>query len=221
MIFQGFPFKNAMVRTIREIELYIKVPYMKNRLRDKTRDQLVDNLNLIGVKANMADRKSVTLEKTSISKHLEKTENSWYQRSLGLIEVIEGPIKWINVLKKDGSDKSPPRWWIVMGVDDNRVLSTSRKIQLKTIRKKNFPIFGKVTDVSWQGSDKDTNLSDRLSKNEATKSLATRVGNIEIKIQTKEFKGWTITVDRKFNPTIEDWKTFQTIADYLLSAPSS
>lgn len=194
---------------------------MKDRFRDKTRDQLLDTLNLIGVKAKMTERKGVNLGNTlSISKDLEKIENSWYQRSLGLIEVSEGPIKWINVLKKDGSDKSPPRWWIVMGVEDTRVLSTSRKIQIKTIRKKKFPIFGKVTSVDWRGSDKDTNLAARLSKDEATKLLATRVGNIEIKIQTKEFKGWTITVDRKFNPTIEDWKTLQTVADYLLSAPS-
>jgi hypothetical protein len=190
---------------------------MKDKFRDKTRDELLATLNFIGVKAEMTDRQG---EKSSIGKQLEKTENSWYQRSLGLIEVIEGPIKWINILKKDRSDKRPPKWWIVMGVSDNRVVSTSRKIQIKTIRKKNFPIFGKVTDVNWQGSDKDTHIADRLSKNEATKSLATRVGNIEIKIQTKEFKGWTITVDRKFQPTIEDWKIFQTIADYLLSAPS-
>ena len=193
---------------------------MKDKFRDKTRDQLLDTLNLIGVKAEMTERKGVSLGKLSISKDLEKIENSWYQRSLGLIEVSESPIKWINVLKKDGSDKSPPRWWIVMGVEDTRVLSTSRKIQIKTIRKKKFPIFGKVIGVDWQGSDKDTNLAARLSKDEATKLLATRVGNIEIKIQTKEFKGWTITVDRKFNPTIEDWKTLQTIAEYLLSDPS-
>ena len=112
---------------------------MKDRFRDKTRDQLLDTLNLIGVKAKMTERKGVNLGNTvSISKDLEKIENSWYQRSLGLIEVSEGPIKWINVLKKDGSDKSPPRWWIVMGVEDTRVLSTSRKIQIKTIR--NFSI---------------------------------------------------------------------------------
>ena len=74
---------------------------MKDRFRDKTRDQLVGNLNLIGVKAKMTDRKDVSPERSSISKRLEKTENSWYQRSLGMIEVIEGPIKWINVLKKD------------------------------------------------------------------------------------------------------------------------
>ena len=120
---------------------------MKDKFRDKTRDQLLDTLNLIGVKAEMTERKGVSLGKLSISKDLEKIENSWYQRSLGLIEVSESPIKWINVLKKDGSDKSPPRWWIVMGVEDTRVLSTSRKIQIKTIRKKKFPIFGKVIGV--------------------------------------------------------------------------
>ena len=79
---------------------------MKDKFRDKTRDQLLDTLNLIGVKAKMTERKGVNLGKLSISKDLEKIENSWYQRSLGLIEVSESPIKWINVLKKDGSDKS-------------------------------------------------------------------------------------------------------------------
>ena len=191
---------------------------MKDRLRDKTRDQLVDTLNLIGVKAEMTDRKGVNLGKLSISKDLEKIENSWYQRSLGLIEVIEGPIKWINVLKKDGSDKSPPKWWIVMGVNDNRVLATSRKIRIKTVRKKAFPIFGKVVAVKWSGDDMDTNLATILSADDDTKRLATRIGNIEIKIQTKQFKGWTITVDRKFNPSSDDWNLLETIAKRLLKA---
>ena len=39
---------------------------MKDRFRDKTRDQLVGNLNLIGVKAKMTDRKDVSPERSSI-----------------------------------------------------------------------------------------------------------------------------------------------------------
>ena len=64
----------------------------------------------------------------------------------------------------------------------------------------------------------DTNLATILSADDDTKRLATRIGNIEIKIQTKQFKGWTITVDRKFNPSSDDWNLLETIAKRLLKA---
>ena len=69
---------------------------MKERFRDKTRDDLANALDLIGVKAEMADRERAE----------EKVENSWYQRSLGVIDIAEGPISWINILKKDPSKDS-------------------------------------------------------------------------------------------------------------------
>ena len=55
---------------------------MKERLRDKYRDDLVYALNSAGVKAEMAQR----------GRAEEKTENSWYQRSLGVIDISGGPI---------------------------------------------------------------------------------------------------------------------------------
>ena len=63
---------------------------MKERLRDKTRDNLVAILNLIGVRAELSERGAVE----------EKVENSWYQRSLGRIDIHEGQIRWINILRK-------------------------------------------------------------------------------------------------------------------------
>ena len=54
---------------------------MKDKFRDKTRDQLLDTLNLIGVKAEMTERKGVSLGKLSISKDLERQlerKNSQY-----------------------------------------------------------------------------------------------------------------------------------------------
>ena len=99
---------------------------MKERFRDKTRDDLANALNLIGVKAEMADRERAE----------EKVENSWYQRSLGVIDIAEGPIRWINILKKDPSKDSPPRWWIVMGIPDDSAVSIRKQIKIKTKRKK-------------------------------------------------------------------------------------
>ena len=181
---------------------------MKERLRDKYRDDLTYALNSAGVKAEMAQR----------GRAEEKTENSWYQRSLGVIDISGGPIKWINILKKDGSKNSPPKWWVVMGIPDDKLVSTGQATKIKTVRKKNFPLFGKVVDVIWKGSDGGTGLVNKLSEDLTIKTLAKDIGNLELKSQTNEFQGWTLTVDRRFNPTNKDWETVGKIADYILSA---
>ena len=184
---------------------------MKGWARDKSRDNLAGALNSVGVKAEMAER----------GRAEEKVENSWYQRSLGVIDILEGSIRWINILKKDRSQKSPPRWWVVLGIPDDRPVSTHQEAKIKTVRKKSFPLFGKVVDVIWKGYDGGTGLVDTLSKDIPTKTLAKRIGNLEIKSQADRFQGWTLTVDRRFSPTTEDWETAEKIADYILSSARS
>ena len=184
---------------------------MLERFRDKSRDKLAEDLKSLGKRADLAER----------GRAEEKTENSWYQRSLGVIDISGGPIKWINILKKDGSKNSPPRWWVVMGIPDDKLLSTLQDTKIKTVRKKNFPLFGKVVDVIWKGSEGGTGLVNTLSVDVPIKTLAKSVGNLEIKSQTNGFQGWTLTVDRRFNPTNKDWETVERIADYILSSPRS
>ena len=149
----------------------------------------------------------------------EQVENSWYQRSLGVIDLPEGPIRWINILKKDGTNKSPPQWWVVLGIPDKRSISSHQTVQIKTVRKKTFPLFGKVVDVTWKGNDSDTDLVNVLSTDPAIKTLSQRIGNLEIKNHSNEFQGWTLTVDRQFSPTNQDWETLEKVADHILSSP--
>jgi len=182
---------------------------MKESLRDKTRDDLTFALNAAGVGSEMSDRGRVE----------EKVENSWYQRSLGVIDISEGAIKWINILKKDRSDKSPPKWWVVMGIPDDGVALNTEQIKIKTKRKKSFPLFGKVIGVTWKGKDGSTGLAKTLSDDLSTDEVAARVGNLEIKSQIEHFRGWTLTVDRKVNLTNVDWEAFKKIADYILRSP--
>jgi hypothetical protein len=127
---------------------------MKGWARDKSRDNLAGALNSVGVKAEMAER----------GRFEEKVEDSWYQRSLGVIDILEGSIRWMNVLKKDRNRKSPPRWWIVLGIPDDRPVSTRQETKIKTVRKKSFPLFGKVVDVIWKGYDGGTDIVNTLSK---------------------------------------------------------
>jgi hypothetical protein len=180
---------------------------MKEFFRDKTRDKLAQNLYSIGVTTILSERNRVE----------EKVENSWYQRSLGIIDIPEGLIRWINILKKDGSKNSPPQWWVILGIPDERPVPDHKRVDIKTIRKKSFPIFGKVVDVIWKGNDYGTGLSETLSGDNAVKILVKNVGNMTIHSYAKEFQGWTLQVDRRFRMTIQDWTTFQRIADYILS----
>jgi hypothetical protein len=182
---------------------------MKDIFRDKTRDKLAQNLNSLGIRADLAER----------GRAEEKIENSWYQRSLGIIDVPEGLVRWINILKKDASKNSPPMWWVILCIPDERPLSNHKAVDIKTIRKKSFPLFGKVVDVTWKGNDHHTGLTEVLSNDGAVKDLAKRIGNLTLHSYAKEFQGWTLQVDRRFEPTNQDWTTIQKIADYILSSP--
>ena len=98
---------------------------MKDIFRDKTRDKLAQNLNSLGIRADLAER----------GRAEEKIENSWYQRSLGIIDVPEGLVRWINILKKDASKNSPPLWWVILCIPDERPLSKHKAVDIKTIKK--------------------------------------------------------------------------------------
>jgi hypothetical protein len=182
---------------------------MKEILRDKSRDELAQNLNRLGVRADLAER----------GRSEEKIENAWYQRSLGIIDIPEGSVGWINILKKDASKNSPPLWWVVLCIPDKRPIPNYRAVDIKTTRRKSFPLFGKIVDVTWKGNDHHTGLTGVLSSDEAVKNLAKKIGNLVIHSYDKEFQGWTLQVDRRFVPTNQDWTTIQKIAHYILSSP--
>jgi hypothetical protein len=181
---------------------------MKEIFRDKSRDELARTLNSLGIRADLGER----------GRPQEKVENSWYQRSLGVIDVPDGFVRWINILKKDANRNSPPMWWFVLCIPDERPVPNYRAVDIKTIRRKTFPLVGKVVDVTWKGNDHHTGLAEVLSGDKAVKSLAKKVGNLTIHSYDKEFQGWTLQVDRRFQPTGEDWATLQRIADYILSS---
>ncbi len=182
---------------------------MREKLRDKTRDDLASALNSLGVRTEMAERGRVE----------EKVNNSWYKRSLGVIDLPEGPIRWINIVKKDGGKDSPPRWWINLCIPDERPVVNHKELKVRTVRKKSFPLFGKVVDVTWKGEDYGTGLVYTLTNDESSKALATAIGNLEVRSYSKEFQGWTLQVDRRFSPTSQDWEAIQKIAGHLLSSP--
>ena len=89
---------------------------MRERLRDKSRDTLTAALNVLGVDAEMAGR----------GRAEEDIQKPWGKHSLGIIDIPEGLVRWINVVKQDGSRYSPPKWWTVLGIPDDRPVWTSQ-----------------------------------------------------------------------------------------------
>ncbi len=98
---------------------------MKERLRDKSRDDLTHALNSLGVGAEMAER----------GRSEENIQKPRGKRSLGVIDLPKGPISCINFVRQDGSQYSPPRWWIVLCIPDERPFSKRRTVKIKTVKK--------------------------------------------------------------------------------------
>ena len=151
----------------------------------------------------------------------EQIQTSWRTRSLGIIDIPEGPIRWVNILRQDGSKHSGPMWWVVLHIPDDKSVSDTQAVRIKTVRKKSFPLFGKVVNVIWRGDDHGAGLAYTLSSDQAIKELSKRIGNLDVRSYAKEFQGWTLQVDRGFEPTSQDWKDLLKVADYLLSSPRS
>ena len=87
---------------------------LKEFFRDKSRDNLYQNLKDIGVDCNLAER----------GLNEEKLFNPWHRRSLGLINInSDEPIKYINIIKQDGGKNNPPRWWYFFAIPDNKIIS--------------------------------------------------------------------------------------------------
>jgi hypothetical protein len=153
----------------------------------------------------------------------EKVESLWiFKKSLGLVDLAKGPIVSINVLKKGGSKDSPPQWWFVFLVPYDTDATTDEyrwKLKIKTVRKKSFPLFGKVVDVFWKGNDRGTGLVDDLSEDQVVDRLVARRGNILIRAHSKHFR-WGIQ-SKRFAMTTEDWNDLEHLAERLQHVSSS
>ena len=84
----------------------------------------------------------------------EKIGKPWVCDSLGLIDVLEKPILWVNVvactsINRNGIHETGYR--VVCGIPDPNLTHTFPKTRIEPALKKNFPLFGEVVDVRWKG----------------------------------------------------------------------
>jgi len=193
---------------------------MRETLRDKSRDTMAASLEAAGIQTEMVDRDLRRPEEKI------RTFELFGKSSLGLIDIrTDSPISWINVVRTKSTDKhGPARYRVVFGIPDQSIPMNHKQLKLKTVRKKTFPLFGKVIDVSWRGEAPTLLLAKTLSEDEQIDRAVADLGDVTIFTHPNQFQGWTIEINKIFSPfppavTIDRWEALKTIANYLLSSP--
>ena len=193
---------------------------MREALRDKSRDTMAASLEAAGIQAEMVDRDLRRPEEKI------RTFQLFGKSSLGLIDIrTDSPISWINVVRTKRADKhGPARYRVVFGIPDQSIPMNHKQLKLKTVRKKTFPLFGKVIDVSWRGEAHTLPLAKTLSEDEEIDRAVADLGDVTIFTHPNQFQGWTIEINKIFSPhppavTIDRWEALKKIANYLLSSP--
>ncbi len=192
---------------------------MFKNFRDKTRDDLCQNLIDLGIDCNMSER----------GIRADKLQNPWHRKSLGVIKInSKSPIEFINIIKQDRSKDRPPRWWYYFAVPDELVKSKTNQIEVKSNRKKTVPIFGKVKSIEWDHNIHSKNLADEFTNNPDINSLALEIGNVKVESINKDFSGFTFagyTIEiekkswkdwgqhRKIKLDLSSWETITKIAE--------
>ena len=193
---------------------------MQEALRDKSRDNVAESLEIAGIQAEMVDR-DLRRPEEQIRK-----SSRFGSTSLGLIDIrTDSPISWINVVRtKAQNQHGPARYRVVFGIPDQSIPMNHKQLKLKTVRKKTFPLFGKVIDVSWRGEAHTLPWAKTLSEDEEIDRAVADLGDVTIFTHPNQFQGWTIEINKIFSPhppvvTIDRWKALEKTANHLLSSP--
>ena len=145
-----------------------------------------------------------------------KLETSWITKSIGFVEIIEGPIKWANITYRRRSDRTPPQCKLILGIPDNTVPVQHDKVDLRPKRKRTFPLFGKVIDVEWKGNDFGLGLLNKYSDDSFISATIAKIGKVQsIETHPSIYQGWTIDL-RHINEDL--WQLSQKIAQYNLDS---
>ena len=193
---------------------------MREALRDKSRNTMAASLEAAGIQAEMVDRDLRRPEE------MIRTFQLFGKSSLGLIDIrTDSPISWINVVRtKSRNQHGPALYRVVFGIPDQSIPMNHKQLKLKTVRKKTFPLFGKVIDGTWRGEAHTLPLAKTLSEDEEIDRAVAGLGDVTIFTHPNQFQGWTIEINKIFSPhppavTIDRWEALKKIANHLLSSP--
>jgi hypothetical protein len=129
---------------------------------------------------------------------------------VGLISVRKSPIAWAALLAWRDSEG-------VTYVTDYGVPTSGRLTQtsFRSVRVRTFPIFGRVTEVRWQGNGVDQGARVRLA-NDGDLKDAIISASAEVAVRTSPSgECWLITHGSADAPSAEVWKCYEKVAAIL------
>ena len=192
--------------------------------RNKTRDKVCARLCAIGLDAIVVDRGR---PEENIG------EEGWVfgenEKSLGLIEVRDSPIRWVNLLdivRNRGTQYQAVDHRNVYLVPDPTVSSKGEYMMAKSVRVKSTPLIGRVVDIRWEGGKSHGNLIRRMSDDILlNRSLIRLKEDVTIR-SFPEYSCWAILSSRSGTgglfghpaPSREQWNCYESVARHLLES---
>ena len=180
---------------------------LREALRDHTRDNICAGLQALGIDAQMAAQ----------GRPEETIETGFYTQSLGMIDIAEGPIRWVNVRKRQprGPDASVA-YYTDYGVPDTRLEPDSPRPRIESVRIKTSLLVGQVVDLRWRGEDFGLGIVSRLNSDASIKGPIMRSRDVTIQAYS-DHKCWIISTETRDPPSGELWSCYQAIARHLLA----
>ena len=186
---------------------------LKNNTRDKSRDIFYKHLITLGIDVSLAERGAKE----------EKLFNPWHRRSLGIINInSDSLINYVNIIKRDRSKDTPPRWWYYFGIPSKTSENKSDYIEVKSTRIKSFPVFGKVKSIRWDFNANGETLAEKFTKDSEINSLSKDLGDVKVQSLHENFSGYSIELEFKGKGSkstkldINHWNTLNKIAKIFI-----
>ena len=189
---------------IDEPEKLPKKSVLSELFRDKTRDDICAGLRELGIDVRMATRGRVE-------------EGICGSGSLGIIHILEGPIRWVNVRKEElytGPGEYRIDYYTEYGVPDRR-LGPKLTVPIESVRKKHVPVLGPAYDVRWEGKDYGGGIISRLNSDEQLKEPIKNSRDVKIE-SMGDYGCWIMVTKTRDVPSLQLWDCYQKIAEHLL-----
>jgi len=175
----------------------------KDAFREKTRDKVFAALKRMRVPAELAES----------GRHEENLKCGFGIHSLGIIDIEEGLVRWVNV-RIDLNEVS----WIDYAVPDERLSHSGREILIQAHFEKRLFGLGKVINLVWRGEDSGLGIVGRLNGDIPLKNTLMGAGIDDFTITFHDKPGcWLISVAYTAPPDKALWGCYQSIAEHLLS----
>jgi len=188
-----------------KVRRFFSTPLNKPR-QEQVRDDIFGVLQTFGVRAQIAPP-GLPEEEIGIGSSL-------------LIDILEGPIRWVNVRKETTSSGQPggesTSYYTDYGIPDFRLGPDLSRLRIHSVRIKTFPLIGKVIDLQWKGKDYGLGIIGHLSSDDSIKPPMMRGRDVKISTNS-DHRCWILSTKTWQAPSKELWECYQTIGRHLVA----